>query len=373
MIKKIGLSLLAPVLAFAFAVAVAALALLAVGVNPIEAFGLMWDFASTSTSVASIINRSIPLYVSAVAVAIGFQMKLFNIGVEGQYLVAAIFAGWVGGSIALWGPLHILVIVLVAAGVGAIWAGISGILKVTRGVNEVVSTIMLNFIGFSVVGFFLGNFFSVDSGALNQSTPPLPESGQLPGLNWIITFLGFSEPRGTELQGFLIIAILIGVGYHLLVWKTRFGFELRASGMNPGAARMAGVNPKKMILYTMLISGGIAGMVGLSTMLGKLNAYTQDFPRGLGFAGIAVALLGRNNAVGMALGALLFGFMERSALILDLNDIPKEVVQIIQGVVVLAVVIAYEVVARFIKNREIKAASDATKSSSPGQPDAVTA
>lgn len=373
MIKKIGLSLLAPVLAFAFAVAVAALALLAVGVNPIEAFGLMWDFASTSTSVASIINRSIPLYVSAVAVAIGFQMKLFNIGVEGQYLVAAIFAGWVGGSIALWGPLHILVIVLVAAGVGAIWAGISGILKVTRGVNEVVSTIMLNFIGFSVVGFFLGNFFSVDSGALNQSTPPLPESGQLPGLNWIITFLGFSEPRGTELQGFLIIAILIGVGYHLLVWKTRFGFELRASGMNPGAARMAGVNPKKMILYTMLISGGIAGMVGLSTMLGKLNAYTQDFPRGLGFAGIAVALLGRNNAVGMALGALLFGFMERSALILDLNDIPKEVVQIIQGVVVLAVVIAYEVVARFIKNREIKAASDATKSSSPGQPEAVTA
>lgn len=367
MIKKIGLALLAPAVALAFAVGVAALALLAVGVNPAEAFGLMWDFSRTSTSVASIFNRAIPLYVSAVAVAIGFQMKLFNIGVEGQFAVAALFAGWVGGSIALWGPLHIVVIILVAAGVGAIWAGIAGILKVTRGVNEVVSTIMLNFIGFSVIGFFLGNFFSVDSGALNQSTPPLPPSGQLPGMNWVFTFLGFSEPRGTELQGFLLIAVLIGIGYHLLVWKTRFGFELRASGMNPGAARMSGVNPKKMVLYTMLISGGIAGMVGLSTMLGKLHAYTQDFPRMLGFTGIAVALLGRNNAVGMALGALLFGFMERSALVLDLNDIPKEVVQIIQGVVVLAVVIAYEVVARFIKNRDIKAASEATKNL-PGQP-----
>ena len=124
---------------------------------------------------------------------------------------------------------------------------------------------------------------------------------------------------------------------------------------------MAGVNPKKMVLYTMLISGGVAGLVGVSTMLGRLGAFTQDFPRNLGFTGIAVALLGRNNAIGMALGALLFGFMDRSALILDLNDIPKEIVQIIQGVIVLAVVIAYEVVNRWVKNRDIKAASDATR------------
>jgi ABC-type uncharacterized transport system permease subunit len=359
--KKIGLALLAPVIALLFAIGIAALALLAVGVNPGEAFKLMWEFGTTSTSIASIINRSIPLYISAVAVAIGFQMKMFNIGVEGQYLVAALFAGWVGGSIVVWAPIHILIVIVVAVLVGALWAGIAGVLKVTRGVNEVVATIMLNFIGFSVVGYFLGNVFAVDSGALNQSTPLLPESGQIPGLNWIFTSLGFTEPRGTELQGFLIVAIIIGIAYYVLVWKTRFGFDLRASGANPGAAKMSGVNPKKMILYTMLLSGGVAGMVGLATMFGKLHAYTQDFPRGLGFAGIAVALLGRNGAIGMALGALLFGFMERSALILDLNNIPKEVVQIIQGVVVLAVVIAYEVVDRWIKARELKAANAATQ------------
>jgi simple sugar transport system permease protein len=361
-VRKALLSLIAPVVAILFSIGVAALALLAVGVNPGEAFSLMWDFGTTSTSVASMINRAIPLYISAVAVAIGFKMGLFNIGVEGQFTVAALFAGWVGGSISLWAPLHVFVILLTAVVVGGAWAGIAGVLKVTRGVNEVVATIMLNFIGFAVVGYFLGNFFSIESGSLNQSTPPIPESGQLPGLNWIFTGLGFSEPRGTILQGFLILAIGVGVGYYVLINKTRFGYDLRASGKNPGVARMSGVNPKKMILYTMLISGGVAGLVGMSTMLGKLHAYTSDFPRGLGFAGIAVALLGRNSAVGMALGALLFGFMERSALILDLNDIPREVIQIIQGVVVLAVVIAYGVVNRFLQNREIKAASAATQS-----------
>ena len=117
--KKLGQSLLAPVLAIFFAVGVAAIALLLVGVSPMEAFSLMWDFGTTSTSVASMINRAIPLYVSAIAVAIGFKMGLFNIGVEGQYLVAALFAGWVGGSISLWAPLHVLVILATAMLVGA--------------------------------------------------------------------------------------------------------------------------------------------------------------------------------------------------------------------------------------------------------------
>ncbi len=361
MIRRIGIALLAPVLALLFAIAVASIALLLVDVNPLEAYSLMWDFGTTSTSAASIINRAIPLYVSAVAVAIGFKMGLFNIGVEGQYLIAALFAAWIGSTFSVWGPLHIAIILLIAITVGAIWAGIAGLLKVTRGVNEVVSTIMLNYIGFAVIGYILGELI-IGGDSLIQSTDPLPDSAMIPGLNWIFTALGFTEPRGVELQGFLVIAIVVGVIYHLLVWKTRFGFDLRASGMNPGAARMSGVNPKRMVLYTMLISGGIAGLVGMSTMLGRLGAFTQDFPRQYGFTGIAVALLGRNNAVGMALGALLFGFMDRSALILDLNSIPKEIVQIIQGVVVLAVVIAYELVNRWVKTREIKAASDATAS-----------
>jgi simple sugar transport system permease protein len=366
-VKKFFLSLLAPAAALIFALIVASIALWAVGRNPIDAFSSMWSFGTTSTSIASMINRAIPLYISAVAVAIGFQMGLFNIGVEGQYLIAALFAGWVGGNLHLWAPIHVAIIIIVAIVVGALWAGIAGFLKVTRGVHEVISTIMLNFIAFSVIAYLLLNWFREDPTSLNLQTPTFPASAQLPGLNWIFTMFGFTEPRGISLHGFLVVAIAIGIFYYILVKRTRFGFELRASGMNPGAARMAGVAPKRMIVITMLISGGVAGMVGLATMFGSLHAYTQDFPRNLGFTGIAVALLGRNSAVGMAFGALLFGFMERSALILDFEDTPKEVVQIMMGVVVLAVVVAYEVVNRMIERREIKAAAEATLSLENGE------
>lgn len=358
--RRVFLALLAPAAALVFSVVVAVAALLAVGRDPILAMSAMWDFARTSTSVASMINRAVPLYISAVAVAIGFQMGLFNIGVEGQYQVASLIAGFVGGAISLWAPFHVLVIVLVAVVVGALWSGLAGLLKVWRGVHEVISTIMLNFIGFSLVAFLLLNYLRDDPERLNLQTTTLPESARIPHLNWIFTALGFKALAGVNLQGFVVGAVIVGVVYYFLVWRTRYGYELRASGMNPGAARMAGVDPKRMIVATMLISGAAAGLVGLNTMTGNLYAYTQDFPRMLGFTGIAVALLGRNHPVGMALGALLFGFMDRSALILDLEDIPKEVVTIIQGVVVLAVVIAYEVVSRLVERYEIKAAAEAT-------------
>ena len=191
---------------------VGAIVLLIVGISPLEAYGRMISFSTDSTSFASMINKAIPLYVSAVAVAIGFQMNLFNIGVEGQYLIAAMFAGWVGTNVVLWGPLHIAVIILTAIVVGAIWAGIAGALKVTRGVNEVISTIMLNFIAFSAIAYLLANVFSVESTGLNLSTGTLPPSGRLPDLNFLITMFGFAEPRGIAIPGFLIFAILLGVG-----------------------------------------------------------------------------------------------------------------------------------------------------------------
>jgi simple sugar transport system permease protein len=133
----------------------------------------------------------------------------------------------------------------------------------------------------------------------------------------------------------------------VLLGRTRFGFDLRATGLSETAAVASGVSVKKMVIRTMLISGGVAGLVGMPLLLGGSHAYAQDFPTGYGFSGIAIALLGRNNPIGIGIGALLWSFLEQSAQILDLEGVPKEIVTIMQGVTVLSVVIAYELVRRF--------------------------
>lgn len=370
-LRLTALRLLAPVTALLFAVLVASIALLLVDENPIVAFREMGEFSASLPSFISILNRAYPLYLAALAVGIGFKMGLFNIGVEGQYLLASLVAAWVAASIALPAPLHVLVVIVVAVVVGAGWAGIAGVLKVTRGVHEVIATIMLNYIAFGLVAWLLSTHFAQENepGDLILKTAQIPASGLFPSLNPILEGLGFTVPSGSNWQGFLVIALLVGVVYYLLVWRTRFGYELRASGINPGAARAAGINPNRMIVNTMLLSGAFAGLVAIGPLLGFFERYTLDFPRQLGFLGIGIALLGRNHPFGMFLGALLWGFMDRSAQILDLNAIPREIVQIMQGVIVLAVVVAYEVVTRFIEREQVQAAAAAaTELPDPPQP-----
>ena len=354
-------ALVAPVLALIIAFGVAALALLLVDINPVEAYKEMIAFGTTTESLIITVNNAIPLFISAVAVAIGFKMGLFNIGVEGAYLLAALTAAYVGALLSLPPVFHVAAILLVAIAVGAFWAWIPAMLKVKRGVHEVISTIMLNFIAFSLSAYLFLNVFSAENTGLTIATSLIPATGWIPSLNPILGWFGIEPRAGADLHGFLIMALLLGVGYHFLINRSRFGYDLRASGVNPSAANASGVDPKGMVIKVMLISGGVAGLVGMSQLLGFYHQYPQDFASGLGFAGIAVALLGRNNPIGMALGALLFGFMNRASLILDLRDVPKEIVTIIQGVVVLAVVIVYEVVTRYVERRTVAAAARATE------------
>jgi general nucleoside transport system permease protein len=352
-LQRLALALAAPALALAIAFAVSSLVLVVSGENPFSIYAEMWAFGSQLNSVISMINRAVPYYISGLAVAIGFKMNLFNIGVEGQYYLAAIVAAVVGAAVGLPAPLHIAFICLVAMATGALWAGIAGVLKATRGVNEVISTIMLNnivLLGFGA--WLLGRFRVDDPTSLQIRTEELPASGQMPNLNGWLEAIGLEIPSGTRLTGFLLVAALCGVAYYLLIWRTRFGYELRASGLNPWAAAAAGVPPKAMVVKAMLVSGAAAGLVGMSQLLGEFGRFTGDFPTGMGFTGIAIALLGRNHPVGIAVGALLWGFMERSAQRLDLIDVPKEIVVIMQGTIVLSVVVAYEIIRRLQNARE---------------------
>jgi general nucleoside transport system permease protein len=368
-VRRVALGFLAPVAALAFALLVSSLALILIDQAPLDAFKAMLEYGLydaedglQTDSLISMANRAAPLYLSGLAVAIGFKMNLFNIGVEGQYRLAALIAASVGGAVALPAPLHVTLIIVTAMAVGAFWAGIAGVLKVTRGVHEVISTIMLNFIATGLGAYLLATYLSAERGAqdLIIGTPEIPPSGRFPSLNRLLTALGVEEVPA-DLFGFTLIAVLVGAVFYVLVWRTRFGYDLRASGVNPGASRASGVDPGGMVIRTMLLSGAIAGLVGLTDILGFSYSFNLDFPAGLGFAGIAVALVGRNHPVGIGLAAILFAFIDRSAQILDLEDVPKEIIQIMQGVIILSVVIAYEVVRRLVEAQEVKAAAAATR------------
>ena len=364
LLRRIGLSLAAPLVAAVVAILISSIVLELSGSDAIETFRTMIENGTQLESVIDMLNRATPLYLSAIAAAIGFRMNLFNIGVEGQYILAAFVAAVVGAELELWAPLHIAAIMLTAMVVGAAWAGLAGLLKVTRGVNEVISTIMLNFIAVGGLVAGLLPTFIDDPTATNQGTTPIGESGRLPDLNsWVEVFTR-EITRGRQLTGVLLVAIIVGIVYHVVINRSRFGFDIRASGMNPTAARAGGVPPKRMILFAMVGGGLVAGLVGMPEILSDTHAYDQGFIQGLGFAGIAVALLGRNTALGMALAALLFGFLDSSAAVLQVSDLASsEIVVIMQATILLVAVIAYEVVNRIRQRDEVRRAAQLVEAS----------
>lgn len=363
--RRILLAVAAPLAAVIFAIAMSSIVLVIAGSNPLNAFNDMLTQASRLETIVDILNRATPLYIAGVAAAIGFRMNLFNIGVEGQYLLAAVVAAQVGSMVDIWAPLHITLILLTAMAVGAGYAGIAGGLKVTRGVNEVISTIMLNAIAISGIVAFLVRRWqaggTVDATAGNEGigTSVIPDSGRLPNLNGIVEIFTGEIGSGKQLTGALVLAIIVGVAYHLLINRSRFGFDLRASGMNPTAARAGGVSPKKMVFSAMVLSGAVAGLVGIAG-ISQLGRYNPNFVRSLGFFGIGVALLGRNNPGGIAVAALIFAFLDISSGVLQITgNAPREIVEIMKGVIILAAVIAYEIVQRLRDREEAKDAAAA--------------
>ncbi|MEU4326354.1 ABC transporter permease [Nonomuraea dietziae] len=351
------------VVAIVLALAISSVAILAAGADPVAAFGAFFDFGSNSTSVvsgiATVINRAVPLFIAGLAVAVGFRMNLFNIGVEGQYRIAAICAAYVGATFTAPAPIQIAVIIVVAAAVGGLYALIPALMKVGRGVNEVIATIMLNYIAINLSAFLLRGPFQGPrpEGQLTVTTADIPESGWFPNFNFLFTMFGLPAPRGAGLWGFLGVAIVLGIVLWVVLERTRFGFDVKASGLNSIAALASGVRPKKMVISAMVLSGSIAGLIGLPEILGRTHNFGTSFTAGLGFLGIAVALLGRNKPVGIAVAALLFGFLDRAQGPLQFADVPPSVIMIMQGTIVLLVVIANEITSRMALRQEERRAA----------------
>ena len=308
------------------------------GESPWELFKLMVSYGFEPRNLVSEMNLTVSYYLAGVAAAIGFKMLLFNIGIDGQYRMGAFFGAVVGAAIDLPPILHVAVIIVVAMIAGGAWAAIAGYLKVRRGVSEVISNIMLNFIAAAIIAFLLSPKLlgSLPEGSQNVQTKPIPASGQMPTIK---IFDG-------EVYSVFFLAIFVGIAYWVMLNKTVFGFNLRATGLSFRAARSSGVNAPGMIFITTVLSGAIAGLVGIGTLLSDTHSYSMAFPSGFAFTGLSLAILGRNHPVGIFFAAFLWSFLERAGQVLEFEGIPPEIVIVMQGTIVLSIVIAYEVVAR---------------------------
>jgi ABC-type uncharacterized transport system permease subunit len=357
------MALLAPVGALVAAMLITSAVIAVSGSPPGDFWGVIFS-RPQNRLIVNMVNQSALIYIAATAAAIGFRMNLFNIGVEGQYTLASYAAATLAGAAVFPGLLNVFAALVLSVVVGAAWAGIAGLLKVTRGVSEVISTIMLNAIAITVAGYLLNKYGQhVGNGV---RTTPIPTGSELTGWHPFETSDG-------AVWTLVPLAVIVGVGFWVLLNKTRFGFDLRATGGSATAAVASGVNVNRMVVVSMLLSGGVAGLIWMPAFFGSANSYGTTFQAGLGFTGIAVALLGRNQPVGIVFGALLFAFLgEQSNQLTFRTDISVSVVQITQGTIVLTVVIAYEVVRRYRIRLEQASVAGPPPPSRPAEPEAVS-
>ncbi|HYO38356.1 MAG TPA: ABC transporter permease [Nocardioidaceae bacterium] len=357
MLKRAAVGALAPMLALVIAVLITVVILLLSG-DSVSGFLSTLFSAPAPRNLVNILNNSSVLYLSALAAAIGFRMNLFNIGVEGQYRVAVFAAAAFLGQDLLPGALNIVVAFALAIAAGAAWAAIAGLLKVTRGVSEVISTIMLNAIAVSLTAYLLRRWGLTVGNSLQ--TKPVPEDSWVPGLDLV-------PEAPNEILGLSLLAVVAGLAYSVVLNRTRFGFELRATGASSTAAVASGIDVRRMVVVSMVISGGVAALVGLPFLFGDTHAYSTTFQSGLGFSGLAVALLGRNHPVGIAFGALLFAYLTEQSSLLEINaGVSNDIISITQGVLVLSVVVAYEVVRRYRRAAEQRAVAEQLAPGRPG-------
>lgn len=344
----------AVVAAVAFTGLVGSAIILSYGESPLFVYSTIWQFSTSRASdVARVLEQATPLIFSALAVSVAFKAGMFNIGVEGQYIVGMMTATMAAVWLDLPAVVHLPVVVLAAMVGSMIWAFVPAILKVKTGAHEVVTTIMMNGISVSLVAWALLNpLRTADTGFVDLRSDRFPESAVMPPL---APALGLEDqiPSSAHLTWLFPLALLACAAVWFLLFRTRLGYEARAVGASPGSAEAGGISIGATQLKVFLISGALAGFVGLNYLLGDAGFFGVNYETTLGFTGIAVAFLGRNHPVGILLSALLFGVLFRGEDgVAVATDLPREITVILEGLLILSVVVAYEIARRVQLRRQ---------------------
>lgn len=354
--RLLALQIAAPLLAIFFGMLISSVIIVVIGRNPLDVYGVMVRFSLTRTdSLFSILFKATPLLFAGLAVAISFKACLFNIGVEGQYYVGAFCAALVGFGLRGLPMVVHLPLALLAAMVGAMaWALVPILLKLRRGAHEVITTIMMNYIASALLLYLINNVFRdpAQAGTPRVRTPEVALSARIPSLGPLLARVGLHGSDIEKVNVLLVGGILLAVVLAYFLGRTRFGYEVRAVSFNPLAAEAAGIPNARTRFEMFMLSAAIAGLAGLNDILGFFGYLDIDFPKGLGFLGISVALLAKNNPLGVILAALLFGFLDRGAAgVQFFAQVPKETIVILQAIIILAIVVAYELLTRYIRTQ----------------------
>ena len=339
--------LLFPLIAVLAAFIVGGIIVWFIGDDPLLVYELFFTSAFGSIDgIGYTLFYATPLIFTGLAVSVAFKCGLLNIGAEGQLVVAAFATAWVGIELASWPTLLVVFLAMIAAmAAGGLWAGVPGVLKARFGAHEVITTIMMNFIAFSLVSYMTQYHYRKPGDPILE-TVPIAElkdgvlvGPHIPRMHDMLAPLGIDFPERLPLNLAFLIALAMCFVVYVFLWKTKWGYELRAVGMTPSAAEYGGISIPRNIIAAMVISGMLAGMVGINEVLGYRYRYYDGFSANYGFTGIAVALLGRSHPVGVLLAAILFGALARSSLFIDIFTvkISKDWVLILQAIIILFV------------------------------------
>ncbi len=354
-----------PVIAIIGALIVGSIVILLMGEDPIQVYKMMFGLAiGNRDGWGNVLFRATPLIFTGLAVAFAFRCGLFNIGGEGQVYVGSFLAAYVGFTFTNLPGIILIPLTIIASAIGgALWAALPGLLKAKKGIHEVIITIMMNWIATSLT-FYLALIYKAPPteemklAGLQQMIPHTSEialSARLPRVAILLSKMNITFPAHNPLNLSFFLAIFAALIVYIILWKTSLGYEIRAVGYNRTASEYAGINISKNIILAMMISGALAGLVGTNEVMGYKFRWRQELFLGLGFNGIAVALLGKNHPLGVVLAAILFGTLSYGGALVNIftnGKIPRELIMVIQAMIVILVVVSDEIIKRVVLRRK---------------------